>query len=60
MYLFGENCAGQNKNNTMVRMMMYLCEIKMFNNIQLIFPVRGHSFMLDDRDFGIIRRKLKK
>lgn len=60
LYLFGDNCAGQNKNNTMVRMMMYLCEIKTFNNVKLIFPVRGHSFMPNDRDFGIIRRKSKK
>lgn len=60
LYLFGDNCSGQNKNNTMVRMMMYLCEIKRFNEVKLIFPVRGHSFMPNDRDFGIIRRKLKK
>lgn len=43
----------------MVRMMMKLCETKRFDDIKLIFPVRGHSFMPNDRDFGIIRRKLR-
>ncbi|XP_072399201.1 uncharacterized protein [Diabrotica undecimpunctata] len=60
LYLFGDNCSGQNKNNTVIRMMMYLCEIKKFNEVKLTFPVRGHSFMPNDRDFGIIRRKLKQ
>lgn len=43
----------------MVRMMMKLCETKRFDDIKLIFPVRGHSFIPKDRDFGIIRRKLR-
>lgn len=60
LHLFADNCAGQNKNNTLVRMMMGLCETKRFNDIKVTFPVRGHSFMPNDRDFGIIRRKLRK
>ena len=60
LHLFGDNCAGQNKNHTLVRLMMALCEIKRFDKINLVFPVRGHSFIPNDRDFGIIRRKLKK
>ncbi|KAJ8894470.1 hypothetical protein PR048_007124 [Dryococelus australis] len=60
LYLFGDNCAGQNKNNTLVRMMMVLGEIKRFKDIKVTFPIRGHSFMPNDRDFGIIRRKLRK
>lgn len=59
LYFFGDNCAGQNKNNTMVRMMMKLCETKRFDDIKLIFLVRGHSFIPNNRDFGIIRRKLR-
>lgn len=60
LYLFGDNCSGQNKNHTLVRMMMSLCETKKFDDIELRYPVRGHSFMPNDRDFGIIRRKLRK
>jgi hypothetical protein len=60
LYLYGDNCSGQNKNNRLVRMMIGLCEIKRFNEIKIISPIRGHSFMPNDRDFGIIRRKLKK
>lgn len=60
LYLFGDNCSGQNKNHTLVRMMMYLCEIKRFDEVKLVFPVRGHSFMPNDRDFGIVRRKLRR
>lgn len=59
LFFFGDNCAEQNKNNTMVRMMMKSCETKRFDDIKLIFSVRGHSFMPNDRDFGIIRRKLR-
>ena len=51
--LFGDNCAGQNKNHNLVRLMMALCETKRFDKINL-------AFMPNDRDFGIIRRKLRK
>lgn len=60
LYLFGDNCSGHNKNNTMVRMMMQLCEVNRFSNAKLIFPIRGHYFMPNDWDFAIIRRKLRK
>ena len=50
--LFGDNCAGQNKDHNLVRLMT-LCETKRFDKINL-------GFMHNDRDFGIIRRKLRK
>lgn len=59
-YLFGDNCSGQNKNNSLVRMMMGLCETKRFNKVHIIFPVRGHSSMPNDWDTRIIRRKHRK
>ena len=58
--LFSDNSAGQNKNHILVRLMMALCETKRFDKINLVFPVRGHSFMSNDRDFRAIRRKLRK
>ncbi|KAJ8874528.1 hypothetical protein PR048_025388 [Dryococelus australis] len=60
LYHFGDNCAGQNKYNTLVRMKMELGEIISFKDIKVTFPVTGHSFMPNDRDLGIIRRKLGK
>ena len=59
LHLFCDNCAGQNKNHAMVRMLMALTEIKMFKKIKLYFPMRGHSFLPCDRAFGLIKRKLK-
>ncbi|KAJ8879582.1 hypothetical protein PR048_020190 [Dryococelus australis] len=40
--------------------MMGLCENKRFNDIKVTFPLRGHSFMPNERIFGIIMRKLRK
>lgn len=58
--LFSDNCPGQNKNHAMVRACMALIELGKFENIQHYYPLRGHSFMPCDRDFGVIKRLLKK
>lgn len=60
LYIFGDNCSGQNKNNTLLRFVMALTETKRFKNVTLYFPQRGHSFMPNDRDFGVIKRKLRQ
>lgn len=60
LYIFGDNCAGQNKNHSLVRYCMALCETTRFDKVVLNFPIRGHSFMPADRDFGIVRRKLRR
>lgn len=60
LYIFGDNCAGQNKNNTLIRFIMALTESKRFKSVTLYFPQRGHSFMPNDRDFGLIKKKLNK
>ncbi|CAH1107089.1 unnamed protein product [Psylliodes chrysocephalus] len=58
--LFSDNCPGQNKNNYLIRMCLFLKDSGRFNDIQQYFPIRGHSFLPCDRDFGNIKRKLKK
>lgn len=58
--LFCDNCPGQNKNHTIIRMCTALVETGKFENIELFYPMRGHSFMPCDRDFGVIKRRLKK
>lgn len=39
LFLFVDNCAGQNKNNSLVRMMMGFCKVKRFKNVKVIFPI---------------------
>lgn len=58
--ILGDNCSGQNKNSTLVPFIMALAEKKVLKKVKLYFPQRKHSFMPNDRDFGTIKRKLKK
>lgn len=60
LYIFCDNCAGQNKNNAIIRFLMGLVENKRFKEVQILYPMRGHSFMPCDRDFGLIKRSLIK
>ena len=60
LYIFSDGCAGQNKNNTVVRFLLSLVDTGRFKQIIQIFPFRGHSFLPCDRDFGLIKRKVKK
>jgi len=60
LYIFCDNCAGQNKNNAIIRLLMGLVENKRFKEVQVLYPMRGHSFMPCDRDFGLIKRSLVK
>lgn len=58
--LFSDNCAGQNKNQAMSRFCLYLTDSGRFQKVTQYFPVRGHSFLPCDRDFGIISKALKR
>lgn len=60
--LMSDGCAGQNKNSTMIGMCAkWLLEAPAhINNVQLVFPVTGHSFIPPDRVFGIIEKTIKK
>lgn len=60
LYLFSDNCPGQNKNHTVIRFLLSLTDTKRFSKITHYFPIRGHSFLPNDRDFGVIKRKIKK
>lgn len=56
--IFCDSCAGQNKNWTVIRYAHYLVNVKKrFTEIQLTFPIRGHSYMECDKDFGAINQK---
>lgn len=60
LHLFADNCAGQNKNHTLTRLLLYLTDTGRFTKIEQYFPVRGHSFLPCDRDFATIKRTLRK
>lgn len=60
--LMSDGCGGQNKNSILITMLMYWLE-KAPNNIeqvQMIFPVVGHSFIPPDRVFGASEKVIKK
>nr|CAH7745338.1 unnamed protein product [Callosobruchus chinensis] len=61
--LCADGCGGQNRNSTMIAMCMYFLKNIAPHNlkcIEIVFPIRGHSFLPSDRVFGTIERKLKK
>ena len=59
--LVSDGCGGQNKNNIVVGMAVpWLAEAPTnIDSIELLFPVRGHSFLPCDRLFGRIEKELK-
>jgi hypothetical protein len=60
IHFFSDNCAAQNKNHCMIRMCQALVDCGKYRRIEQFFPIRGHSFLPSDRDFGVIKRKLRK
>lgn len=60
LVLFTDNCAGQQKNMTMVQYLSCLAMTGRFTQIIHRFPERGHSFLPCDRQFGLISNKKKR
>ena len=44
--IFCDNCSGQNKNNTVLRMAAYLVECGYFKEVEVVFLIIGHIKML--------------
>lgn len=60
LLVFSDGTGGQNKNHAVTRFLLSLCDTGRFESITHYFPVRGHSFMPCDRDFGSIKRVMRK
>ena len=60
LHLYSDSCGGQNKNHTLLRFCLALTDLNMFEKIIHRFPKRGHSFLPCDRDFGHVKKFLKK
>lgn len=61
--LVSDGCGGQNKNTTIVTMVMNWLgnhAPKSVKSVELIFPVTGHSYLPPDRVFGLIEKDFKK
>lgn len=59
--LMCDGCAGQNKNTTLISMCCnWLAKQNVISKIEVVFPVRGHSFIPPDRVFGHIEVECKK
>lgn len=56
--IFCDSCAGQNKNYTLIRYYHHIVrQTNRFDNIKVIFPVRGHSYLECDRDMSLVNQK---
>ncbi|CAG9763718.1 unnamed protein product [Ceutorhynchus assimilis] len=60
LYIFTDNCAGQNKNAVMVHFLLALVSNGRFRKIVHHLPEPGHSFLPCDRNFGQIEKKKRK
>ena len=56
LYVFTDGCRGQNHNHTMVNYLQTLVLNGRFDKVVHRLPVRGHSFLPCDRNFGVIEK----
>lgn len=52
LYVFSDNCGGQNKNAMMLAMWSALRDTERFDLIEHVYPIRGHSYNPCDADFA--------
>jgi DNA-binding transcriptional regulator GbsR (MarR family) len=55
-----DNCGGQNKNNCMIQLLMYLYERGYFKKITFLFLVAGHTKNACDRIFNLLKQDYRK
>ena len=60
LFFFSGSCPGKNMNFTVIQYLYSLVKMGLFQKIQHIFPIRGHSFLPSDRDFAKTESKKKK
>eukprot|EP00835_Amoeboradix_gromovi_P003631 NODE_248_length_12985_cov_0.286357.p6 type:complete len:203 gc:universal NODE_248_length_12985_cov_0.286357:11564-10956(-) len=56
LVLHADNCVGQNKNNTMLKVFMWLCLMEYCETIEFKFMIKGHTKFAPDGNFGHIKR----
>ncbi|KAJ8878998.1 hypothetical protein PR048_019604 [Dryococelus australis] len=59
LYLYLDGCVGQHTKHSMIHMCLGLVQNETFKNIVHSYPVRVHSFLPCDRDFRLLKKKIK-
>lgn len=58
LIIFADNCAAQNKNNTVLRSLQHLVDTsKVCSSVELHFLLTGHTKFSPDRLFGVFKLK---
>jgi hypothetical protein len=60
LVIFADNCFSQNKNRYMFGFLDNLCARGSFSQIEIFYPLPGHSMMAIDREFAKIERKKRR
>jgi hypothetical protein len=55
-----DNCTGQNKNNTVLKYLVWLTEMGYFKQVNFIFLIVGHTKNAADRLFNALKKKYRK
>ena len=58
LYMFSDNCSGQNKNIFLIMFYLSLIHSGRFKEITHIYFRPGHTYMAADRDFALIEKKM--
>ena len=58
--LHADNCAGQNKNGTVIAYLAWRVIVGLHSKISLSFMIAGHTRCLVDGCFGLLKRKYRK
>jgi len=54
---YSDSCGGQNKNLTILGMLSDLHLANVYQSVDHIYLERGHTYLKNDRDFGIIEKR---
>eukprot|EP00835_Amoeboradix_gromovi_P006005 NODE_636_length_5742_cov_0.129364.p1 type:complete len:572 gc:universal NODE_636_length_5742_cov_0.129364:942-2657(+) len=60
LILHADNCVGQNKNNTILKLLSWLCLLGKCNTIEFKFMMKGHTKFSPDSCFGHIKKKFAR
>lgn len=60
LHIFCDSCGGQNKNYNVFKAIHYIVhDVRLVDSITITFPVRGHSYLENDKNMGLINLKTR-
>lgn len=60
LIIWSDSCSGQNKNFNIICLYQYMVLKGLYETIDHKFPEVGHSYLDSDRDFGRVKKRLRK